>query len=376
MTANQTDIYCCLKQTNLRYLLDRARGAVGRMHPYFLLNIYLTRITCSATDLQVSIISEINVTENETIGMGGRICIPAKQLWAIIDALPNGPIHLQGLDDNSRLEITAGTYSGVIPCVDPDEHFPSITMPESEIPDFTAPGGFLNDLYTACHHALKKDEAAIISGLHLRMENGRLTAAATDGHRLAIAGNDIRFDDDATLPATGITIASKALAEIKKINSGHSDVWITTSQLTIAQPGITLLARLLDGDYVDFRRIVPTDYLNCAVINGKQLIEIIERVNILSETDGITIKIRAHEILIEGKNTAGTITDKMDCETTGEEIDIIFTPRYLLEALTVLAGTSEDIIVKYGDSMSPAVLIPADHSNWTERLEIIVPRRS
>ncbi len=372
MSETITYISATLRQANLRYLLDRTRGAVGRMHPYFRIDIYLSRLTCCATDLRVGAVSEMHLREGEKVNFGGIICVPAAKLWSIIDALPDKPVTLQGLDKD-RLEISCGTYSGIIACVNHEEHFPDMVVPGGA-PDVECGGSFLNDIYTGIGHAIGANEDSATSGLSLRAENGRLVGAATDGHRLSVAAISVPYDGDCEPFDTGVTVSGRALGEIKKLACGSSEIRFRDNRMSIEQNGIAIIARLFEKEFPEYRRIIPTDHPHCTVVNSKSLIEVIERVMILSESQGVTIKIRPGMIIISGDNSAGTVFDQVDCETEGAETDICITPRYLLDALKSLARDSEDVVIKYRDEKSSVLFLPADHSNWDERIELIQPR--
>lgn len=370
-TTSPQPISATLRQANLRYLLDRTRGCVGRMYPYFQLDIYLSRLTCCATDLRVGAVSEMMLREGETVEFGGTICVPAGKMWSIIDALPDKPIVLTGLDSN-RLQIACGTYSGIIACVNHEEHFPDMIIPGGA-PDVECGGSFLNDIYAGIGHAIGGNEESATSGLFLRAENGRLVGAATDGHRLAVGAISIPYDDDCEPFNLGVTVSGRALGEIKKLACGSSEIRFRDNRMSIEQNGIAIIARLFEKEFPAYRRIIPTDHPHCLVVNTRGLIEVLERVTILSESMGVMLGIRAGMITVTGENSSGPVVDQVDCETTGDDADICITPRYFLDSLQSLKN-SEDVIIKYRDDKSAVLLIPADHSNWDERIELIQPR--
>lgn len=367
-----------LRQINLKYLLGRAEGAVGRMHPYFLLQFFLARITCTATDLSISIVSEIELRDGEQVEMGGTVCVPARKLLDLIKALPDAIIELTVLDGH-RLQVECGDYTGVIPCVDPGAHFPAVSLPDGAA-DFYCAGDLIPEMYAACAHALsRRDKPALIGGLHLRAEGEVLVAAGTDGSRLALAGKRDEAGFGSAI-GCGITIPSRALAELRKINAGTTGVYLRENDLTFLQRGIALSVRLLEGDYPAYRRVIPTDHPHCCVVNAAELAGIVERVNILSDADSVLLDIKPSDseggdILISAENEAGRSMDLVPAKIAGDPIQVSVTPALLVEALRSLAKTSTDIVVKYKDAESALVMFPCDHSGWDERVEVFMPRR-
>ncbi len=341
------------------------------MYPYFRIDFYLARVTCCATDLRVGSVSEMNLREGESVKMGGTVCISDKKLWSIIDALPDKPVTLTELDKN-RLQIQCGTYVGIIACVNHEEHFPDMIIPGGA-PDIECGGSFLNDIYTAIGHSIGSNEDSATSGMFIRAEDSRLVGAATDGHRLSVAAISVPYDDDCEPFNNGVTISGRALGEIKKLSCGSSEVRFRENRMSVEQNGIAIIAMLFEKEFPAYRRIIPTTHPHCLVVNTCGLIEIVERVTVLSETLGITLEIHSGWITVTGENSAGIISDQVECETTGEDVTICITPRYLLDSLRSLKS-SEDVVIKYRDEKSAVLLIPADHSGWDERIELIQPR--
>lgn len=367
-----------INQGRLKYLLDRAAGAVGKMHPYYLINVYLTRVEVTATNLDITIIAEMSKGDDDIIDMGGVICVPAKKFQAIIDALPDALIEISSLPGN-KVQIECGEYNGMIPAVDPVEHFPQIELPgESAI---AIGGDLIPDLFAACRHAIAKDETKPrVCGLHLCSNDDQLLAVSTDGYRLSLASKAVDEQVSLELFETGVTIPIKMCVEIAKIKAGFVEIRISDNSFAIISRGITVIARLLDGQYPSYRRVIPITHQHCCVANTADLTEKIERVSILSENNVVIMDIQPGpapgegDILIETENCAGKISDLVPAEVQGEAVRLAFNPNYLLEALHSIGKTSADVVIKYADDKAGIILIPADHAGWDERLEIVMPR--
>jgi len=380
MTDSQepTTIKARLRQYNIKSLFDRAAGAVGRIYPYYLLTFKQAGITCAATDSLLTIVAETVTREGESVESGGIACVPAKKISELIEAFGDSFIDFTLI--GKRLQVECGDYTGNIPCVDPAEHFPSVNMPEAAA-DFTCDGDLLSGIYTAsCHSLAKAGKNYLMEGIHLRTDGGKLVGCACDGTRLSLAA---RGDLDAgwDILSNGITVSGRAFAELKRINAGSLQMWFTDNFLTVSGPGITMIARLLDGIYPEYRRSIPTEHPHCCVVNGAELAKTVERVNILSESDSVILDIKGSDngdggdIRISAENTAGESSDLVAAEIQGEPLQIRVAPRHLVEALRALARDSEDILIKYGTELQALVLLPCDHSNWDERIEIVMPRK-
>ena len=380
MTDNveQTTVKARLRQYNIKSLLDRAAGAVGRIYPYYLLTFKQAGITCSATDSLLTIVAETVTREGEEVSTSGIVCVPAKKISELIEAF--GDSFLDFTLIGKRLQVECGNYTGNIPCVDPAEHFPPVNMPEASA-DFACDGDLLSGIYAACSHSLAKaGKNYLMEGVHLRTGGGTLVGVACDGTRLSLAARG-DLADGWDILGNGITVSGRAFAELKRINAGTLQMWFTENFLTVSGPGITLITRLLDGEYCAYRRVIPTDHPHCLVVNAAELAKIVERVNILSESDSVVLDIKASEsgdsgdIRITAENTAGESSDLVIAEVQGEPLQIRVAPRQLVEALRALAHDSEYVLIKYGTDQQGLVLLPCDHSSWDERLELVMPRK-
>jgi DNA polymerase-3 subunit beta len=367
-----------IMQGRLKYLLSRAAGAVGRMHPYYLIHIYLTRVQVTATNLDITIIVEMDKDQDETIDMGGVICVPAQKFQAIIDALPDALIEISALSDN-KIQIECGDYNGMLPSVDPVEHFPAVNLPTG--PSIVIGGDVITDIYSACRHAIAKDiSKGMLSGFHITTNDDQLLGVGCDGHRLSLAAKAVEESISLEMFDKGITLPSKMCIELAKIKAGYIGVCTTDSSIVVAAPGITVMARLLDGEYPSYRRVIPTTNQHCCVANTSELSKIVERVSILSESDSVVLDIlpgtemESGDIQIKTQNSAGEISDLVPCEVQGEPAQIRFNPIYLLEALSSIGKSSEDAVIKYSAGKAGVVLIPADHGAWDERLEVVMPK--
>jgi len=310
--------------------------------------------------------------------MGGAVAVPADKLYSVVKAAPGDDITLQACE-NFRLTVTSGAYHTEIACMDPAD-FPPLSEPDGS-PDIEFSAAPFQAMIAANLHAVGNDpQKTTLAGLHLKKEKDLLVGTATDGHRLSLAGK--RIGEEVFISSdmfdAGVTIPRKGLEEIKKLTCGSVYIWHTDNSLMFSQTGITLIIRLIEGDFPDYRRVIPTEHPHRFIVNSGNLAAAVERVNILGDRKSIRL---AYEfggccLEISTESVAGEASDHVDLvEWEGpEDFSIILDPKYLLEALASIG--EDDVFIKFKDDINPLVLFPSDHEKWDERLLLLLPRHA
>lgn len=349
--------------------LARVAGAIGKGKDMPILShirIQVNRagfVNLTATDLDIVATTQCDAE----VEIEGAVAVPADKLIAAV----------AGSGETVSLEVQAGLRLDVesdiaaryeIACLDADE-FPSQTVDRFDV-KYSAGHSLFPAIVKAVEHAVcRSPQKYNLCGIHLRQEQGQLVAAGTDGHRLSVASIAIRdlVQYPATLPIKGATILAGMGSTI--------DVGWADNFLAFSSNATSLAVRLIDGDFPDFRKVIPS-YLDKAItVNRAALIDALGKVGCMVEGDtkavnlfGDDAGLSVHALGLLGKATAGV-------PAMGDSgLQLSVNSRYLLQALKALDG--EDVFIKFKDHLAPLMLIPVDHGIWDERLEIIMPCRS
>ena len=290
---------------------------------------------------------------------GGECVLPAKLFGDIIRRLPEGLVTVV-VDENYKVSIRSGYASFTISAENADDY--------PELPQVDAgnsvriPQSALKELITGTIFSVSENQGRPIhTGVKFEVENEAVSAIAVDGFRLArrtyhcetSAGKKLAF----VVPAQG-------LKEVEKIlQDGDEDVAFTLgSKHILFQIGpATLICRLLDGEFLDWRKVVPTDCPVKLVANVYDLAASIERVGlIVSEKYKSPVRcvFTNQELLLKTTTTIGAAEDKCSIAGDGKELEIGFNVRYLADALR--AVPAEEVCLELTNSLSPIVLTPVD----------------
>ena len=290
---------------------------------------------------------------------GGECILPAKLFGDIIRRLPEGPVTVV-VDDNYKVSIRSGYASFSISAETADEY--------PDLPDVSTghairiPQSKLKMLIGSTIFAVSDNQSRPIhNGVKFEVENESVTAVAVDGFRLARrtyhpqepTGRNLSF----VVPASG-------LKEVEKILSDCDDpVGFTLGKKHILyQVGdATLVCRLLEGDFLDWRRVVPTNCPIKLVASVHDLASSVERVGlIVSEKYKSPIRcvFGNQELLMRTSTTIGAAEDRCSYAGDGRELEIGFNVRYMADALRAIP--TEEVTMELTNGLSPIVLTPVD----------------
>ncbi len=213
----------------------------------------------------------------------------------------------------------------------------------------------------------------ILTGVNVSVKEGILQFVAIDGYRLAIRRKTINIENNIEFIVSG-----KALNEVIKLideNSENIEIKIGKRLILFKISGYFFISRLLEGEFVNFEKIIPSDYNQKTTVTTDEMIDGVERVSLLIN-DNFSTPIRCafskDELIISCSTALGRAKEKMSISLEGEEFEMGLNSRYLLEALK--ASESEKITFKFNGANSGVTITPADEEN-KEMLYIIMPMR-
>ena len=289
----------------------------------------------------------------------GQCILPAKLFGDIIRRLPEGPVTVV-VDDNFKVSIRAGFASFTISAESADDY--------PDLPDVNTgkairiPQSALKELISGTIFAVSENQGRPIhTGVKFEVKDDTVSAIAVDGFRLARrtfhtevpTGRDLSF----VVPAAGLKEVEKILTD-----SDENVAFTLGGKHILYQIGnATLVCRLLEGEFLDWRKVVPTNCPIKLIANVSDLASSVERVGlIVSEKYKSPVRcIFSNQVLNMRTNTTiGAAEDQCAIAGDGKELEIGFNVRYLADALKVVP--SEEVTLELTNGLSPIVLTPVD----------------
>ena len=289
----------------------------------------------------------------------GQCILPAKLFGDIIRRLPEGPVTVV-VDDNFKVSIRAGYASFTISAESADDY--------PELPDVNSgrpiriPQNKLKELISGTIFAVSENQGRPIhTGVKFEVSDNAITAIAVDGFRLA---RRTYHPEEATGRELSFVVPAAGLKEVEKILTDSEDdaaFTLGTKHILFQVGNATLVCRLLEGEFLDWRRVVPTNCPIKLVANVSDLSSSVERVGlIVSEKYKSPVRcVFSHqELLMRTSTTIGAAEDRCSIAGDGKELEIGFNVRYLADALRVVP--SDEVTLELTNGLSPIVLTPVD----------------
>ena len=312
-------------------------------------------LTLTGFNMETAIIYRIDAEITDA----GKCILPAKLFGDIIRRLPEGPVTVV-VDENYKVSIRAG-YASFTISAEAAEDYP-------ELPDVssgrsvTIPQLALKELIGGTIFSVSENQGRPIhTGVKFEVEEDCISAVAVDGFRLA---RRTYHTEDGAGRHMAFVVPAQALKEVEKILSDNDEeaaFVLGTKHIMFRISDATIICRLLEGDFLDWRRVVPTNCPVKLVANVAELASAIERVGlIVSEKYKSPVRCVFSDqvLLLKTNTTIGAAEDRCSIAGDGKELEIGFNVRYLSDALR--AVPSEEVVLELTNGLSPIVMTPVD----------------
>ena len=213
----------------------------------------------------------------------------------------------------------------------------------------------------------------ILTGINISVKDGVLQFVAIDGYRLAIRRKQINIQNDIEF-----IVAGKALTEVVKLideNTEEIEIKVGKRLIMFKIAGYVFISRLLEGEFVNFEKIIPSECKQSTTVDCGEIIDSVERVSLLIN-DTFSTPVRcafsSEELIISCATSLGRAKEKMAIRLDGEDFEMGLNSRYLLDALK--ACETDYITFKFNGANAGVTITPADQEN-REMLYLIMPMR-
>jgi DNA polymerase-3 subunit beta len=316
-------------------------------------------LTLTASDLEISIKKQIEADVTEE----GSVVVASKLFGDIIRKLPNDNIYIED-DGGDRVIIKTSSSEFTVLNMSVDE-FPKIKDQEVINSEFNFNAELFKEMVRKTSFAASIDESkGTLVGILTEILQDRITMVALDGFRLAVANE--AGDNDKSM---SFIIVSKIMNEISKIITEDECEIIKISlgeKKAIFNIGSTeVVLRLMEGDFVAYRSIIPTDNTTVVRIGKDILLESIERASLLAKegkNNLIKMSIKNNLMTITSRSEEGNVKEEIVMEKTGEDLEIGFNSKFVLDVLKVI--DDEEISMNFKTGVSPCVVKPVEGDNY------------
>jgi DNA polymerase-3 subunit beta len=299
---------------------------------------------------------------------GGTLTLPAKLLSDIVSRLPEGEITLANDADEMLVTLTCTSGRYQMRGMGADEYPELPTVDDGEVvhlPVESLIEGLRSSLFATSTDETKQ----VLTGVHIAAEADGLEFAATDGHRLAVV-QTINPETEADVSSPGaefnVTVPNKALRELERMlqmnaSAGAIAVRFDQGQLVFEWANQRLTSRLLEGQYPNYRQLIPRQFSRQMTLERRLFVSALERIAVLADQKNSIVKLSldgaSNELVLSvDAQDVGSGRESVPAQISGDDLDIAFNVKYLLEGLKAL--TTSEVQMQFNTATSPSVLSP------------------
>ncbi len=304
---------------------------------------------------------ELAVTIAGEFGVSGDLTLPARKLWDICRALPEG-VEMRFSVEGGRVLLSSGKSRFTL-ATWPPRDFPQTKPSDTEVTIRIQQGALKNLLDKTAFAMAQQDVRYYLNGLLLEAQQDRLRAVATDGHRLALCDADVAVsaseDKQLIVPRKGV------LELVRLLQDDETEVEIRLSQnhIRIELNNLVFTSKMIDGKFPDYTRVIPEQNDTPVIVDRELLKQSLIRASILSNEKYRGVRI----LLTQDKLRALThnpeqeeAEEEIAVQYAGDDLEIGFNVSYLLDAISIIR--TDEISITILDPNSSCLLSPRDES--------------
>lgn len=318
------------------------------------------KVTLTATDLDMG----LETTLDAEIASEGSVLLPGRLLAEVARSLADPVVEIELRESQHDVEIRSGSSSFHLRVL-PAEDFPKLPAPGEES-GLRIPAKELGASIDLVARAASRDDMRpVLTGVFVAAAGSEMTMVATDSYRLAVKRTELESELGGEIDAN---IPARALRELGRILSSEgvdeATVFLLTSQAVFQAGAITLTTRLIDGQFPNFRQLLPESYEHDVRLPRSDFLEVTRRVSQLAQRNApLRLSFAPGELTIAAETPdVGDATETMPAAFEGEPLEIGFNPEFLKEGIESVEG--EEVLLRLISPLRPGLLQPVEGEDF------------
>lgn len=368
----------CLQENLARGLQIAGRGVSTRSTLPILANVLLKtdvgRLKLTTTNLEIG----VNAWVLAKVEDEGGITVPAKLFGDFVNSLPPGQVDLSLTVRTKTLHVASGAYEANVKGIDAEE-FPAIpTIPEK--PTTRVGAGVLKRVINeVAFVAATDDSRPVLTGGLMRLEGEEMSLVAADPYRLGIRRAPLLQKVD---PPLEIIVPARSLFELARVlGEGDEPVDVavtpTKSQVIFHAEDVDLISRLIEGQFPNYRQVIPSSYSTRIVVEREQLLKATKLASYFARDAANIVRLQVNPqdggaplVVSATAAEVGDNVSRVEATVEGQAMQIAFNARFLSEALSSLSAP--EVALELGGALAPGVLKVVGEETY---LHVVMPLR-
>lgn len=327
-----------------------------------LLNFSKEKVIIYSTDLEISAISQVDYSSPiET-----KAVVHGRKFMEILKEMDQGEINLDFAD--STLTIKQKQSEFVLSLHDPEE-FPEVKE-VTGVEEFSMAGSDFLEILEKVNFAVSSDETRyVLTGMYMAGSSGRVSVVGTDGFRMALYQKELPGLND----FKGVIVPKRSILEVGRVVSEDEVVkfMIGEKHIQFSTPSITVISRLIEGNFPDYQNVIPKTNSNIAKIEKAKFVKGLRKVStIISKSEPIKVTYDDKAMEIETESEIGRAKEIVEVAYEGEILSMNFNIRFVMDVVGHIDG--EWIFVKAPSTYGAVLFVGEDEENYKN---IVMPIR-
>ena len=317
----------------------------------------------TATDLEMSVEKRIRAEVDSC----GETVVPGRLFGEYIKKLTNEQIECE-LNEKNQLKISYTDSEGCIQCMEISE-FPAIKEVNKDNFFEITKEDFKSLINNVFYAVAQDDSRPILKGILLETNQNTIKAVAVDGCRLSISNKSLVM----STTDFKIIVPGRNLNEIVKMMNGDDNVkvYVHSNNIMVDLGDTIVVNRLIDGQFINYRQIVPKDFSTVVTINKEQLEDAIDRASVLSRIDKnnlVKFDIKEKNLMLTSNSELGNTRENITVGVKGNDLNISFNSKYFSDCLRVIDNPY--VKMNFNSQIQPCVITPSEGDDF---LFLILP---
>ena len=306
----------------------------------------------AATDMELS----LRVTLDAEVGAEGAVVVPGRLLVDIVRLLPGGDVTIEHRADEGIVHVTSGSASYGLHTYNAGD-FPRLPDTDSSRSFAVERPAFLETVAKVSRSASRDESRPVLTGILVRFEGSTLVMAATDSYRLSVKETSLSaapgHDIEAIVPA-------RALGELVRIAQATSaeelTIGVQDNQVVFDSDGVHLTARRIDGQFPNYKQLVPENYEAEVHLPREEFLDVVRRTSLMAQRKSpLRLRFEEGEVTVSAQTQdVGEARESLPIHYTGDVLEIGFNAEFLRDGLESV--TDEQVRLKLISPLRPGLI--------------------
>ena len=325
----------------------------------------------SATDTELALQSSISANVDQE----GTLLLPARLLLDIVRVADGDTVTIEAASDQGVVKVTSQRASFSVRTL-PAADFPKLPATTGETAVQLDAGALAATIERVAKAASRDETRPVLTGILVSLEGGTLRMVATDSYRLSVKESAVPGMDGSAFEAN---VPARALQELGRVvaETQPETVTIVTkdNQVVFESGRVTLSSRLIDGQFPNYRQLLPESYEHDVVVEKSELLGVVRRVSLMAQRNApLRLRFEQGTVTLSAQTPdVGEASESVPVNYEGDELEIGFNPQFLQDGLESVGA--KEVRLRLISSLRPGLIEAAGDGEEDEFLYLIMPVR-